>query len=97
MYAYAYAYAYDNEKSKSEDMPGRRATTIITEDSPREADVGRTLTAREALAPQAACNVVGGNCRGWGGNWRGVFGLDGGTARRRQAALSPSWMHQAAR
>ena len=71
-------------------MPGRGAAAIITEDSPGEADVGRTLTAREALAPQAACNVEG-------GNWREVFGVDGGTAARRQAALSPSWMHQAAR
>ena len=54
-------------------MPGRGATAIITEDSPREADVGRTLTAREALAPQAACNVEGGNWRGWGGNWKEGF------------------------
>ena len=80
----------NNEKRKTEDMPGRGAAAIITEDSPREADVGRTLTAREALAPQAACNVEG-------RNWREVFGVDGGTAARRQAALSPSWMHQAAR
>ena len=87
----------NNEKRKTEDMPGRGAAAIITEDSPREADVGRALTAREALAPQAACNVEGRNWRGWGENWKGVFGVDGGAASRRQAALSPSWMHQAAR
>ena len=76
-------------------MPGRGAAAIITEDSPREADVGRALAAREALAPEAAGNVKGANWRGEGGNWGRVFGLLGGTGRR-QGALSPSWMHQAA-
>ena len=72
---------------KWDDMPGRGAAAIITKDSPREADVGRALAAREALAPEAACNVKG-------GNWReGFFFRLVGVARRQ--TLSPSWMHQA--
>ena len=76
-------------------MPGRGATAIITEDSPREADIGRALCAGEALAPEAACYVKRGNWRGGGANWRGVSGLLTG-AGKREAALSLSWMHQAA-
>ena len=68
-------------------MPGWGAAAIITKDSPREADVGRALCAGEALAPEAARNVEGGN---WG---EGLFFELVGVAGRE--TLSQSWMHQA--
>ena len=68
-------------------MPGGWATAIITKDSRREADVGRALCAGEALAPEAARNVEGGN---WGEGL--FFGLVGVAGRE---TLSQSWMHQA--
>ena len=69
-------------------MPGWGAAAIITKDSPREADVGRALCAGEALAPEAARNVEGGN---WGEGL--FFGVEIGVAGRE--TLSQSWMHQA--
>ena len=68
-------------------MPGWGAAAIITKDSPREADVGRALCAGEALAPEAARNVEGGN---WGEGL--LFELVGVAGRE---TLSQSWMHQA--